>query len=50
LEESFAARSRHPNGVMAVMCDGSVRFFSNNVGLDAWRAYGTAAAGDISSE
>ncbi len=45
-EESIAARSRHPSGVSAVQCDGSVRFFSNNVNLDVWRAWGSAAAGD----
>ena len=45
-EESIGARSRHPTGVMAAMCDGSVRFFSNNVALDPWRAIGTAAGGD----
>jgi prepilin-type N-terminal cleavage/methylation domain-containing protein len=45
-EESIAARSRHPSGVSSVQCDGSVRFFSNNVNLDVWRAWGTAAAGD----
>jgi prepilin-type N-terminal cleavage/methylation domain-containing protein/prepilin-type processing-associated H-X9-DG protein len=45
-EESLAARSRHPTGVQAAMCDGSVRFFSNNVALDTWRAIGTAAGGD----
>lgn len=47
-EESIAARSRHPMGVSAVLCDGSVRFFSNNVALDAWRSWGTSAAGDAS--
>jgi prepilin-type N-terminal cleavage/methylation domain-containing protein len=46
LEETIAARSRHPNGVQAVLCDGSVRFFSNNVNLDIWRGLGTAGAGD----
>ena len=45
-EESIGARSRHPTGVMATFCDGSVRFFSNNVALDPWRAIGTAAGGD----
>ena len=45
-EESIGARSRHPSGVMAAFCDGSVRFFSNNVALDTWRAIGTAAGGD----
>src|SRR4051812_23190565 len=31
--ESLAARSRHPNGVTSSLCDGSVRFISNNVFL-----------------
>jgi len=48
-EESIAARSRHPSGVSSVQCDGSVRFFSNNINLDVWRAWGTAAAGDAIS-
>jgi hypothetical protein len=45
-EESIGARSRHPTGVMAAMCDGSTRFVSNNVALDTWRAVGSAAGGD----
>jgi prepilin-type N-terminal cleavage/methylation domain-containing protein len=46
-EESIGARSRHPTGVMAALCDGSVRFFSNNVAIDSWRAWSTAGGGDI---
>jgi prepilin-type N-terminal cleavage/methylation domain-containing protein len=45
-EETIAARSRHPSGVQAVLCDGAVRFFSNNVAIDTWRAWGTAAGND----
>jgi prepilin-type N-terminal cleavage/methylation domain-containing protein/prepilin-type processing-associated H-X9-DG protein len=45
--ETHAARSRHPGGVMAVMCDGSVRFFSNNIALDPWRFFGTSKGGDV---
>jgi type II secretory pathway pseudopilin PulG len=41
--ESQAARSRHPGGVQTTLCDGSVRFVSNTVALDIWRAVGTAA-------
>jgi prepilin-type N-terminal cleavage/methylation domain-containing protein len=48
-EESIAARSRHPNGVQAVACDGSVRFFTNNIFLDTWRALGSAAGGEATS-
>jgi prepilin-type N-terminal cleavage/methylation domain-containing protein/prepilin-type processing-associated H-X9-DG protein len=43
------ARSRHTNGVNAAMCDGSVRFFSNNVSLVVWRALGTAQGGETIS-
>jgi prepilin-type processing-associated H-X9-DG protein len=39
--ETIAARSRHPNGVTVSLCDGSVRFVSNHVFLDTWRAIGT---------
>jgi prepilin-type N-terminal cleavage/methylation domain-containing protein/prepilin-type processing-associated H-X9-DG protein len=41
--ENIAARSRHPSGVMVAMCDGSVRFVSNTINLDTWRAVSTAA-------
>ena len=36
-----AARSRHPGGVNAAMCDASVRFVSDDVDLAVWRAMGT---------
>jgi prepilin-type N-terminal cleavage/methylation domain-containing protein/prepilin-type processing-associated H-X9-DG protein len=41
------ARSRHTSGVNAAMCDGSVRFVSNNVSLPVWRAAGTAQGGEV---
>jgi prepilin-type processing-associated H-X9-DG protein len=37
----FAARSQHPGGVHLLLADGSVRFVSNTVALDVWRALGT---------
>jgi hypothetical protein len=49
-EENIAARSRHPSGVSATLCDGSVRFFSNNVALDIWRAWGTSHGGDAAND
>src|SRR5262245_55443023 len=49
-EESIGARSRHPTGVMAVLCDGSVRFYTNNIALDTWRAFSTARGGDVITE
>jgi len=45
--QTHAARSRHPTGVMAAMCDGSVRFYSNNVNLDTWRFLGSSRGGDV---
>jgi prepilin-type N-terminal cleavage/methylation domain-containing protein len=44
-----AARSRHPGGVMAAVCDGSVRFYSNNIALNSWRAVGSMGGGEVSS-
>jgi prepilin-type N-terminal cleavage/methylation domain-containing protein/prepilin-type processing-associated H-X9-DG protein len=48
--EMNAARSRHPNGVQASMCDGSVRFVSKNVFLDTWRGLGTNLGGESLTE
>ena len=39
---TMAARSRHAGGVQGSMCDGSVRFFSNDVELAVWRALSTS--------
>ena len=41
-EQQVSARSRHPGGVNASLCDGSVRFVSNTIHLDTWRWLGTA--------
>ena len=35
-----AARSRHPDGVVATMCDGSTHFISNNIAIDTWKRLG----------
>lgn len=43
-----AARSYHTGGVNAALCDGSVRFISNNINNDLYRALGTAANRDSS--
>lgn len=42
-----AARSKHTGGVNAAMADGSIRFFTNNVDLAAWRAMGTRSNGEV---
>jgi prepilin-type processing-associated H-X9-DG protein/prepilin-type N-terminal cleavage/methylation domain-containing protein len=36
-----SANSRHSNGVNLLLCDGHVRFVSNDVDLEVWRAAGS---------
>lgn len=47
--ETHAARSRHTGGVQCALVDGSVRFFSNSVALDTWRALGSAGGGEVAT-
>jgi prepilin-type N-terminal cleavage/methylation domain-containing protein len=42
-----AARSLHPGGVMALLCDGSARFTSNSIDLPLWRALATRQSGEV---
>ena len=42
-----AARSRHPGGVNAVMCDASVQFVSNDIELGIWQAMGTMNGAEV---
>jgi prepilin-type N-terminal cleavage/methylation domain-containing protein/prepilin-type processing-associated H-X9-DG protein len=37
-DASMASRSRHPGGVQALLCDGSVRFVSETIDLAIWKA------------
>ncbi|MDR2439343.1 MAG: DUF1559 domain-containing protein [Planctomycetaceae bacterium] len=37
----YGARSNHPTGVNVGLADGSVRFMSNSINLDIWRASAT---------
>jgi prepilin-type N-terminal cleavage/methylation domain-containing protein/prepilin-type processing-associated H-X9-DG protein len=46
----IAARSRHPGGVNAAMCDGSVRFIPNTIHLDTWRWLGSIHGGETLGE
>ncbi|MCI0459935.1 MAG: DUF1559 domain-containing protein [Gemmataceae bacterium] len=46
-EASMGARSRHAGGVNASLCDGSVRFVSNNINLATWVALSSMAGGDL---
>ena len=45
-----AARSRHPNGVNVVLCDGSVRFVTNNITLATWQALGSMDGGETTGD
>lgn len=45
-----AARSRHPGGVNAALCDGSIRFFNDDVSLELWQALGTMNGGEVATE
>ena len=47
---AWTAGSRHPGGGNRLMMDGDVSFGSNNVSLCAWRAYGTRAGAEVTSE
>jgi prepilin-type N-terminal cleavage/methylation domain-containing protein/prepilin-type processing-associated H-X9-DG protein len=49
-DNQLAARSGHSGGVNSVLCDGSVRFFTNSISLQAWRSYGTSSGGEVISE
>jgi hypothetical protein len=46
----FAARSEHTGGIQTVLCDGSVRFISDNIDLTLWRSLGTRAGGEVMGE
>ncbi|MBN2294734.1 MAG: DUF1559 domain-containing protein [Pirellulales bacterium] len=37
---SVGSRSRHPGGVNAVLCDGSVHFFTDAIDIDVWHSLG----------
>lgn len=41
------ARSHHPGGVNVALADGSVRFVSQTVDLEAWRALGSRNGGEV---
>jgi hypothetical protein len=44
-----AARSNHPGGVLAVLGDGSVHFFSDSIDLNTWQALGSMNGGEVIS-
>jgi prepilin-type N-terminal cleavage/methylation domain-containing protein len=48
--QNIGARSRHPNGVQVSLCDGGVRFVSNNIFVDTWRAASTMGGSEAAGE
>ncbi len=48
-DKHYAARSRHPGGVNAAMCDGSVRFVKNSINVFIWRGLSTSNGGEVIS-
>ena len=47
-DDTYASpRSLHGEGVNMILCDGSVRFVSNGVALDAWRNLGWMNDGNV---
>jgi prepilin-type N-terminal cleavage/methylation domain-containing protein/prepilin-type processing-associated H-X9-DG protein len=46
----LAARSYHPGGVNFLLGDGSVRFASENINGNVWRAIGTCKGGEVVGE
>jgi hypothetical protein len=45
-----AARSMHVGGVQLLLSDGSVRFISENIDLNVWRALATRNGGEVVSD
>lgn len=47
---SMSASSRHTGGVHVLLCDGAVRFVSENIDVNVWRAIGTRQGAEAVSE
>jgi prepilin-type N-terminal cleavage/methylation domain-containing protein/prepilin-type processing-associated H-X9-DG protein len=45
----LGARSYHPGGVNAAMCDGSVKFLKNSINIITWMALGTSQGAEVIS-
>jgi len=46
----LTSRSRHTGGVQSLLCDGSVRFISNNIDISIWRGLSSRAGNEILGE
>ena len=49
-EIATTANSQHTGGVHILLCDGAVRFVSDNIHLGTWRALGSIGGGETISE
>lgn len=47
LRANMPPSSKHVGGVHVTLCDGSVRFVSDNISLAIWRALGSRAGGEV---
>jgi prepilin-type N-terminal cleavage/methylation domain-containing protein/prepilin-type processing-associated H-X9-DG protein len=49
LSLNVTARSRHPGGASALVCDGHVSFFKNSINVQVWQALGSRNGGEAIS-
>ena len=46
-QQVFVSRSKHSGGVSSSMCDGSIRFITNNIDPTAWRSISSSQGGEV---
>jgi prepilin-type N-terminal cleavage/methylation domain-containing protein/prepilin-type processing-associated H-X9-DG protein len=49
ITDAITATSNHPGGVNVALCDGSVRFIKDTIGVPIWWALGTRNMGEVLS-
>ena len=49
-ERELSYSSNHPTGINACLADGSVRFYSETIDINTWRALGSRDGGEVISE
>jgi prepilin-type N-terminal cleavage/methylation domain-containing protein len=47
MQQIFTSRSKHVGGIQTVMCDGAVRFVSNNVATKVWRGVSSIRGSEV---
>ena len=48
-QQHISARSKHPGGVNASRCDGSVSFYTDSIDLFVWNSLTSAAGNEVVS-